>query len=83
MLSPDEMTDAIGSARDQVLKVVLDHEQDTHQGRPCWGNRFSAIAHLAHSLGVTSADLAEVGKLVDVYDANCKDESCPHQETKE
>ncbi len=79
MLERDEMTEALGDIRDRLCIIMAQHEVETHDGRPCWGNRASAIAHLAHCLGIrgSSWDYAKV--LLDEYDAACPGQpACAH-----
>jgi hypothetical protein len=79
MLTNDEMSVAMQAVRDQVLALMRDHEQRAHDGRPCWGNRSSAIAFLAHCLGFKgNAIWIEVRQLLAEYDAHCTGKSCVH-----
>ncbi len=78
MLPLDEMQVAIAAARDQVLAVVTRHERDAHGGSPCIGNRASAVAYLAHCLGVRGQAWLYAESLLAEYDAFCPGRDCTH-----
>lgn len=78
MLSPDDMTAALGDIRDQVLAIMLKHEDETHGGAACIPNRASCIAYLAHCLGVRRDAWDFAKEMLAKYDAECKDRNCPH-----
>lgn len=80
MISPDQMALAMSAARDQILAAMRDHENETHQGRPCYGNRASAIGYLAHCLGVQGEVWDYALECRARYDLDCKGEECPHPE---
>lgn len=82
MLSNDKMTIAMGAVRDQVLAVVMAHERDDHAGQPCMSNRASAVAYIAHCLGVRNDVWTYSEELLAEYDANCKDTDCKHDPTR-
>lgn len=78
MLTPDKMSVAMGAVRDQILAVVMQHERESHNGAPCWGNRASAIAYLCHTLGVRGEVLDYAVSLLAEYDENCEQNDCRH-----
>jgi hypothetical protein len=78
MLTMDQMTVALGAVRDQVLAIMRDHEREVHGGEPCWGNRASAVAHLAHCLGFTPGVWEHANRLRHEYDVICRQADCPH-----
>lgn len=73
MMSNDEMTGAMASVRDQILAIVQDHERTAHAGAPCWLNRASALAYLAHCLGIhpETPPWDYVSRLAGEYDEQC------------
>ena len=80
MLTPDKMTLAMGAVRDQILAIMRDHELESHAGAPCFGNRSSCVAYLAHCLGLGGVDpsMAYTAEVLTEYDARCQGDDCPH-----
>lgn len=66
------MDSALTAAAEAAIAAIREHEIREHFGGPCVGNRLSAVAFLAHHLGLKrKAHLDTVGQLMDHYDANC------------
>ncbi len=78
MLTPDQQTVAMGAIRDQVLAICRGHELEAHGGRPCMANRASAVAFLAHCLGVRGPVWEYAEQLLHDYDARCDGRDCDH-----
>ena len=82
MMNNDQLIVAMGAVRDQMLAVLLDHERSCHAGAPCWGNRVSTLAYLAHCMGLDSRETlrwkAYMLDLLDEYEAMCKKGGCDH-----
>jgi hypothetical protein len=78
MLSNEKMSVAMSAVRDQVLEVCASHEREAHGGQACMGNRASAIAFLAHCLGVRGEAWDYAEELLAEYDANCDGTDCGH-----
>jgi hypothetical protein len=81
MLSPDDIQAKLSEARRIIIDVILDHEREAHDGHICWGNRASAVALVAHSLGLGA--LGTTGwvfteALLRDYDQHCKALACEH-----
>jgi hypothetical protein len=83
MLSPDRQVIVMGSLRDQLVALMHDHENTAHGGKPCAGNRASAVAYLAHCLGVRGELWDYAHTLLEEYDANCKGDNCEHDALEE
>ena len=79
MLSRSEMQIAMAEVRDAMIKVIERQERESHEGKPCSGNRASAIAYMAHSIGVRHSCWDLAGVLLDQYDAACNDRNCRHE----
>jgi hypothetical protein len=79
MLSRDELMEKMGDVRDALFDALGRHEAETHGGLACWPARASAVAFVAHCLGVMNNTLLwdEVGKMLDTYDAGCNDRCHP------
>lgn len=77
MLTPEKQAIAMMAVRDQMEAALKHHETEAHGGKPCAGNRASAIAYLAHCLGVCGELWDYAGGLREQYDANCKG-PCEH-----
>lgn len=77
MMTREEINDSLEAVRARILEVASDHEIDVHGGNPCWPNRASMIAWVAHSLGIHRETPLwdRVGELLDEYDACCP--GCP------
>lgn len=54
MLTPEKMGAAILAVTDQLVAVLEAHERADHGGEICPGNRLSAVAFIAHRLGVNT-----------------------------
>jgi hypothetical protein len=82
MFSSEEMQEKARHIRDACADFIADHENATHFGNPCWGNRAGLLAYLAHNLGFSGARLEEgvefMRQLCHEYDAHCKDMACRH-----
>jgi len=52
MRTPEQLRQALGAERDQILAIVRDHEQAKHSGFPCWKERIGIVAFLFHCLGI-------------------------------
>lgn len=69
---PDPDSQAIQDAADRILKAILAHEFEAHKGGACLPNRLSAVAYLAHKLGLKSkVHLARLAVAMDEYDERC------------
>lgn len=78
MLPYDQMVLAMSALRDQLITTMQQHERRAHGGAPCMGNRASAIAYLAHCLGVRDDAWHYAATLRQEYDAHCVGDQCPH-----
>lgn len=83
MFAPDEMAEKAADIRDQVLALIREHENEEHAGFPCWGNRVSLLAWLAHNLGCSGPRLEQFAESFrrecHEYDARCTDMACRGQ----
>ncbi len=79
MLPPDQMVTAMSAIRDQLFALMAQHERDEHAGAPCWPNRGSAIAFLAHCLGIHAASglWCWIGDELERYTLNCGENCHP------
>lgn len=76
MLTNDQMIVRCGAIRDQVLEFCREHERTDHAGEPCYGNRASVVAYLAHTLGLQNLQaLGYVAGLLQEYNERCL--GCP------
>ena len=74
MLPYNQMALAMGALRDQLIATIRMHERKAHDGAPCMGNRASAIAYLAHCIGIRGSNAwSAVGDMSRDYDARCTD----------
>ena len=48
--------EVLGAARDTILDLIARHERDRHGGGCCIEDRISAVAFIAHSLGLAADD---------------------------
>lgn len=72
-----ENQQSMSELRDSLLLVMHSHEAQDHGGKPCPGHRVSAIAFLAHSLGIHSLLAWDaVQRVSQDYAAECA--NCPH-----
>jgi hypothetical protein len=73
MLSPDAQKIRMSAIRDQILAADKEHEEESHGGKPCWSNRASTVAYIAHCLGIKpGSDVWErAGELLYVYEDLC------------
>jgi hypothetical protein len=81
-----EMQQQLAPARDQIIAAILKHEGEAHGGGPCWGNRASAVAYIAHALGmgVCGAEGWQyTGTLLAWYDRHCVQSDCTHPQAGE
>ncbi len=84
MHTPDEIAAIMAGIRDQVLVAIEEHEVSDHDGRPCWSNRASTVAYLAHCLGIHGqSDLLMVAHHVGEYQRRCTSSACPHNVPEE
>jgi hypothetical protein len=49
-------SDQLGAARDTILNLIYRHEKERHGGGCCIEDRISAVAFIAHSLGLAADD---------------------------
>jgi len=80
MLTPQKQALAMTAVRDQFLTALEFHEREDHAGEPCAANRLSALAYLAHSLGMGEEHLCHFAKLLEKYNRDCPDQKCSRQE---
>jgi hypothetical protein len=80
MQEPDELVACMAEVRDRLFTILEDHEREVHGGRACMANRISAVAYLAHCLGVRSIKQGRdlMMGILD-YNARCKDADCRHK----
>src|ERR1051326_324819 len=73
MLTDDELQSAMHAVRDDLLRVLGEHEAADHAGEPCWPNRANAIAWLCHALGIHTGTpvFRYVAERLDHFDARC------------
>ena len=71
MLNGEQMAEAMNAISDQVEMLMREHENEEHGGTYCGGNRASAVAFLAHRLGVRGAVWDYAHQVLAVYDAEC------------
>ena len=81
MFTKDEMTQQMGKIRDQLIESMFAHERIVHGGKPCWGNRASAVAYLAHCLGLGSRPqhLEVMLEQLQEYERECINPQCTHR----
>ena len=70
-MTHEEMPVAMGAVRDQLLALIQEHERTDHGGDVCLAGRASAIAYLAHSIGVRDGAWTYAESLLAEYDAAC------------
>jgi hypothetical protein len=80
MQSRQDLTLAMAEVRERLFAIMFQHEQAAHGGRACWPNRLSALAYLAHCLGIGQQPGAALDILayLEDYDRNCVDAKCGH-----
>jgi len=83
MLNPDQQAVAMGAVRDQIIALMHEHERESHDGQPCAANRASAVAFIAHCLGVRGEVWDYARSLLAQYDARCDNLNCEHDATGE
>lgn len=83
MLSNEKMAIAMSAVQDQLLAVIASHEREDHEGKACMPNRASAIAYLAHCLGVRGIHWDGAGQFLEEYDHSCKDPSHQHRKRRD
>ncbi len=66
-----DLEKAMQGVRDEVLRIIREHEAVAHAGNPCWLERCNTLAFLAHSLGVGVDRLDLVGRLIFDADVRC------------
>ncbi len=54
MLTPDKMNAAMHAVTDQLDAVLKAHEREDHAGGQCVGSRISAVAFIAHWIGINT-----------------------------
>ncbi len=67
----EQLERAMESVRDEVLRIVREHEQEMHAGAPCWLERCNTLAFLGHCLGIGVDRLQQVGLLLFDNDVRC------------
>jgi hypothetical protein len=80
-LTPEQLEAAMAGIRSQVLDAIEAHERAAHAGQPCWLNRAGIIGYLAHSVGLTDAELPMLGTILRNYTATCRSTTCRHRLT--
>ena len=65
---------------DAVLVLLREHEEDAHDGEPCWEQRIGMLAYLAHSMGVRALPetVLAFGAMLADYETNCPNLGHPH-----
>lgn len=79
MVSKEQMVVFMNAIADQVEASCSEHETEDHGGEMCYVNRMSAVAFLAHRLGIKpgNASASSFTLLLDDYQQNC-----PHCKAK-
>lgn len=77
------MADEIKEARevaDAVWAIVVEHEEEEHDGEACLEGRLSLLAYIAHRIGVPSTPMTALwfAKLLIEYEENCPNVGEPH-----
>jgi hypothetical protein len=65
---------------DATWALVAEHEEDAHDGEPCWEERIGMLAYVAHSIGVlaTPETVLMFGALLADYERTCPNLGQPH-----
>lgn len=90
MLSKERIVTSLNAVADQVEALCSEHEAESHDGVMCMSNRLSALAFMAHRLGIKedwSAVAPGTGILVTADEAFwCLvadyEKNCPHCKEK-
>jgi hypothetical protein len=76
----DETKSEARRIADAVWVLVAEHEEDAHDGEPCWEERLGMLAYIGHSIGVRATPEAALmfAELLADYEASCPNIGVPH-----
>ena len=69
----DETKSEARRIADAVWELVREHEEDAHDGEPCWEERLGMLAYIGHAIGVRASYPTVIlfGDALSEYERTC------------